>query len=191
MNGRALFEMFQVGNKINIENVIDYIVNESIRKINMHLNQEIALEKQQSSKPHLDIFDFDGVITNGVIPEHDNSIIVTGRCYDESDHVFGFLYKNNILKSNGNPFPVYFNPITLEKRGTGPEKPRIISGHHKVKIAKKFIGNNVKIARIFEDDPIQYNIICDGLQGLQDCLEIIKVESDYVEKYLNDLKKKV
>lgn len=186
---KEIFVEIPKRNVFKLGDVVDYIVNESLKKIKMHLEEETVLEKHSPLKPDLDIFDFDGVITHGVVPEHDNSIIVTGRCYDESDHVFGFLYKNNILKSNGNPFPVYFNPITLENRGTGPEKPRIISGHHKVKIAKHFIGNNVRVARIFEDDPIQYNIICNGLEGLQDNLEIIKIESDYVTEYLNDLKK--
>ena len=47
------------------------------------------------------------------------------------------------------------------------------------------------MARIFEDDPIQYNIIYNNLANLQDNLQIIKIESDYVTEYLNDLKKKV
>jgi hypothetical protein len=142
------------------------------------------------NKP-LDIFDFDGVIsTLSVVPSHDNCVIVSGRCYNESDEVYEILEKNNIKKSTGYHYPVYFNMMPIEIRGYEQDS-RIISSLHKSNVIRTFVANGVKIGNIYEDDEIQYEFIKSNLKSIiaSNVINLVKVDSTYIQDYLNKLNK--
>lgn len=106
-------------------------------------------------------FDFDGVITTGKFTnlikelkkENKNVVIVTGRCYDESEVVFAKL---NELGLSGLNIPVYFNPIPLEVRGSYPVSTKF-SSQHKAHILSELVKFSVVVH--FEDELLQANSI--------------------------------
>lgn len=93
-------------------------------------------------------FDFDGVISIGIHPGP-YDVIITGRTLEEKEHV------QDILKSRGIDCPIYFNPVTLEFRGTGTDHSRRCSGKHKGHTLLSFKLKNNPIDVFFEDDEVQ------------------------------------
>ena len=122
------------------------------------------------------IFDFDGVINvNGHLSElAENTqvdVIVTGRCIDEAWEVLSFLEQHGMGQ-----VPVFFNPMLLETRGNHSLKSRQLSANHKVDTIWRLYLNEVNIESIYEDDPIQFEIMKTNLpSNLRS--KLIKVES--------------
>ena len=104
----------------------------------------------------MNIFDFDGVTSIGLHPRS-TDVIVTGRSFEECEVIYSYMRDNNFS------CPVYFNPISLEKRETGTEKSRLCSASHKSKLILMFLENSAEIDYIFEDDPFQLEIIRSNL----------------------------
>ena len=108
---------------------------------------------------YINSFDFDGVITVGLIPRP-NDIVVTGRGEDERAVLQQVWTKYGIP-----PVYIYFNPKTKTMGRT-----RVDSGQHKAKILLKLIKEGAKIWHHFDDDPIQLkeiqNAILDRIEEL-------------------------
>jgi hypothetical protein len=99
------------------------------------------------------LLDFDGVVSEGY-PITDNSIIVSGRTFDEAEVIYSFT------RESGKPnTPVYFNPIHLLDRGNHTVDSRNKSAYHKVSVIKLLQSNGVKIDKFVEDDPLQADLI--------------------------------
>lgn len=116
-------------------------------------------------------YDFDGVISIGINPSHSDDVIITGRCIDEKEYVINELKKRNINNQ------VFFNPMTLEKRGNHTIESRMFSGKHKSDVIQMLVGLDVIVTRFFEDDPIQIAI----LRNENPNLEIVSINSKLVE----------
>lgn len=93
-------------------------------------------------------FDFDGVITVGLIPRAID-IVVTGRAIDEKEAVFSFLRDFNIV-----PREIHFCPITKANGRT-----RWISGIHKANVLFDYMLHGAKIGTHFDDDALQIQAI--------------------------------
>lgn len=125
------------------------------------------------SLPQVFGYDFDGVVSIGITPSSYQDVIITGRCLDEGEEVFGVLKKRNISCN------VYLNPILLEQRGNHTESSRIISAHHKVDTISNLRRNGIcNVVRFFEDDPLQLSI----LKKFHPEIEYVFIESNLVEK---------
>lgn len=101
----------------------------------------------------INCYDFDGVVSIGIIPQNINDVIITGRCIDESAEVY------NILRSMGINNPVYFNPILYKTRGDKDKRSWKISGKHKSNIISSLKSNGIIVDNFFEDNPYQAKII--------------------------------
>ena len=102
----------------------------------------------------INCFDFDGVITTGIIPK-EGDIVISGRCLDEAHVIYEFLEKLKLPYRNA----VFFNPITYELRGNHSVKARTFSGTHKGNTLKTLLNNGVEIENMYEDDPLQAEIM--------------------------------
>ena len=138
----------------------------------------------------IDIFDFDGVVTNPTFVDSlvDSSpnkrIIVTGRAIDESGTVQTYL-DNMVGRYKFLFAPIYFNPISAALRGTGTIQSRTLSASHKASVIKNFIDNGIEIANIYEDDSLQIQVISELLCSYQPAFYVLNriqhVESDCVK----------
>lgn len=96
-------------------------------------------------------YDIDGVISLGICPQPKNSVIITGRSYEEAKETFELLQSQNII------CPVYMSPWPISA------KTREKSGQWKAEMIRR-----LNVGRFFEDDPIQFNIIKNMCQDLID-----------------------
>ena len=123
-------------------------------------------------------YDFDGVITVGLIPRKVD-IVITGRGIDESSivvdaaKILGFTLAAFV---NENPSPygaLYLNPKTKAMGRTRKD-----SGEHKAKILLKMIANGTKIWNHFDDDPVQIRVIENAIDDrIEDLQKKEKLES--------------
>lgn len=121
----------------------------------------------------MNCFDFDGVICESfdsepLIMPDEWDVIITGRCFDESDLVLKYLQEHGIFNA------VYFNPVTLNHRGNHTERSRTLAALHKISILEALLVNNSSIDKFFEDDPLQYELIKTKLGHL---ISVVKVDS--------------
>jgi len=86
-------------------------------------------------------YDFDGVISIGIIPDR-HGVIITGRSYEEAPEI------NNFLRSKGIFNPVYFNPAKFDFRSAE------VSGRWKSNMID-LLG----VHEFFEDEKVQADII--------------------------------
>lgn len=93
-------------------------------------------------------FDFDGVVSIGICPGPDD-VIITGRSFEEEKHV------SEMLRARGIYNYTFYNPATLEDRGTGTESSRRCSGKHKGNTIQKLRDKGVSLDVFFEDDDLQ------------------------------------
>ena len=91
-------------------------------------------------------FDCDGVLTIGIRPAKDD-IIITGRSFEEKPETEKFLRDSNIDNK------IFFNPLKFD------QKTRQSSGEHKARILTVLKDNGFDIEIMFEDDPIQWEIV--------------------------------
>ena len=163
---RKIFE-----SKDLVENVINFFKTEevdNIMKMYDELNNEETMfiidkikefnEKSTAKK----FYDFDGVITAGVVPLDKADLVVTGRSEDEEEFIVNELQKRNVKSK------FYLNPVSLEYRTTGTYKSRILSGVHKANTVNILLNGNDNI--FFEDDPIQAVLIRELVNGSEDNL---------------------
>lgn len=129
----------------------------------------------------MNVFDFDGVCTIGLLPRL-GDIIVTGRGFDELLEVRGFLVK--AIGASAYTIPVYFNPITKAMGRTRED-----SGNHKARTILTFLLAGMIPEHIFEDDPIQFNIIEEAISKYYDGStspdprpRVVKIECPWVQK---------
>lgn len=107
----------------------------------------------------INVYDFDGVVTDGLLPRA-GDVIITGRCIDECGYVYDELKRVGLLMA----VPVYFNPILLEDRGVGSPEARERSAEHKCRVINQLYYNGVEIDNIYEDDLLQIEFMCSRLQ---------------------------
>lgn len=88
-------------------------------------------------------YDFDGVISIGIIPDR-HGVIITGRSFEEAPEI------NNFLKAKGIFNPVYFNPARFDMRSAE------VSGKWKAHMIG-LLGVGV----FYEDEKVQADIIVD------------------------------
>ena len=86
-------------------------------------------------------YDIDGVITKGIRPAND-SVIITGRSYEEAPETYEMLRKLGIFNA------VYFNPVVFNK------KSRELAGDWKAKMI-----NILGVEIFYEDSFLQADII--------------------------------
>lgn len=86
-------------------------------------------------------FDFDGVITHGILPAPDD-VIITGRVPDRA----AATYKE--MKALGLENAVYFMPPKHKEKGT-------LNGRKMTGKWKAEMINRLGITEFFEDDPVQ------------------------------------
>ena len=86
-------------------------------------------------------YDFDGVVTAGVVP-NPGDVIITGRSWEEAGETLVWLDKLGIK------VPVYFCPVAYGG------KTIELSGNWKL-----FICNSLGVTEFFEDDERQANIL--------------------------------
>lgn len=158
------------------ENLVGSVINffkteevDNIMKMYNELNNEEIMfiidkikefnEKSIASRKY---YDFDGVITAGIIPFNETDCVVTGRSEDEEEFIINELQKRNIKSK------FYLNPVSLEYRTTGTYKSRILSGIHKANTVNILLNGNDNI--FFEDDPIQAVLIRELVNGSEDNL---------------------
>ena len=122
-------------------------LRELVNKQSVPDSEETVITKQNKAfqkygpKKLINGYDFDGVITAGLIPrEHD--VIITGRSFCMAKETY------EILNDLGIKNPVYFNP---QHRG---DSTRESSGEWKSLMISKLL-----IDKFFEDDPVQANVI--------------------------------
>lgn len=101
----------------------------------------------------LSIIDYDGTFTVGIIPMK-NDIIITGRCIDEATEVLNIIHHKSSIGA-----VTYFNPIFLKDRGNHTEYSRTSAAVHKCNTITQLYQNSVEIEKIFEDDPLQIEIM--------------------------------
>lgn len=106
----------------------------------------------------INVYDFDGVVTDGLLPRA-GDVIITGRCIDEFGVVYGELDRVGLL----GVVPVYFNPILLSARGKGSPEARRCSAEHKCRVINQLTVNGVEVDNIYEDDLLQIEIMCELL----------------------------
>lgn len=87
-------------------------------------------------------YDIDGVISLGICPRPENSVIITGRSHQESKETYALLKLHDIK------CPVYFAPWTFN------EKTR-----EKSAVWKAEMIDRLGVNRFFEDDPLQFERI--------------------------------
>ena len=121
---------------------------------------------------HIYAYDFDGVVSIGVTPRHENDVIITGRCEEEAEYVYSVLEERGITNK------VYFNPMTLEDRGNHTLKSRRFSGKHKAKTIQRLAAKAIHVDRFFEDDRVQAKIVSEKWPKIQ----MVIVDSNLVEK---------
>lgn len=121
----------------------------------------------------ISIWDFDGCASEGFNLSKKYDIVITGRPFEECE----FVYKT-LEEINGFIPPVFFNPVPLEKRGTGTKESRDFSSRHKVNIIFS-LGKFNKISSIYEDDIRQKTYMEDqlGILGQKIILLYNKKES--------------
>lgn len=107
-------------------------------------------------------YDIDGVISLGVCPRPENSVIITGRSFQEAPETFALLELHNIK------CPVYFAPWPFD------EKSREKSGAWKGEMITR-----LKISRFFEDDPIQFGIIDEMTKLASHKPDLIRVQHNH------------
>lgn len=112
----------------------------------------------------MNIFDLDGVITIGIMPTR-NDLIITGRSIDEKPETEKFL------KRLGLDNQVFYNPIPYDK------KTRESSAIFKVEKIKELRQSGFNLDVIFEDDPIQADVI----ESLVD-IDIVRIIHNLSEK---------
>lgn len=128
------------------------------------------------------VFDFDGVITVGIIPKK-GDIIITGRGFDECSEVYEFIDNISGIPGYHKNFPIYFNPKTRSNNRT-----RECSANHKRSTIISLLSSCIDIQFIFEDDPLQAKTIQSGLDWWCDKSivrhkpKIVMIECDWVEK---------
>ena len=109
------------------------LTNAQIIEFSSHHEDSDSYRKELSGKANLrKAYDYDGVITAGIIPE-DDSPIITGRTIDEMEKVDEKTRKNH---------PVYFNPISLNEKTIGKEIE-----------SKSQMINQLGVEEYFEDSP--------------------------------------
>lgn len=103
-------------------------------------------------------YDFDGVVSTGdfLLKNDGKTVIVTGRCFDESPIVYNKLAEFRIDRT----IPVFFNPIPLERRGTDTIFSRTMSAIHKAHVLGRL--RSYDEVTHYEDDPLQLSHIEDG-----------------------------
>lgn len=119
------------------------------------------------------VLDFDGVVSEGIWPEG-NKVIVTGRCLDEWEVIWNYLITNN------KRCPVYFNQMPLARRGNHTLESRTYSAWHKADIINRLSRSGFNIKSIYEDDPLQIEIMNQQLSR-EMAIKIIFIKSE-VEK---------
>jgi len=118
-------------------------------------------------------YDFDGVVSIGIIPHNKHDVIITGRCLDEQEIVLSYLKQQHLEHK------IFFHDISLIDKGKNhSRKSRILSGQHKAKTIENLKKINIHVIRFFEDDMLQLEII----KELQPKLEIVYIKSNLVEK---------
>lgn len=108
----------------------------------------------------MNVFDFDGVITIGLLPQV-GDVVITGRGYDECHIVYRELQKK--LPTIWYQIPVFFNSRTKSNGRTRED-----SGNHKLRTIYNLIRDDNKIDIVFEDDPIQFEILKKGIAEWSD-----------------------
>jgi hypothetical protein len=99
-----------------------------------------------TSKPTINSYDLDGVVSVGITPREED-IIVTGRSFEEAPETYRYLHSRGIYNA------VFFQPCCFEN------KTRSGSGTHKAAVLKKLLENGITVDRHFEDDEIQKQAI--------------------------------
>ena len=98
-------------------------------------------------------YDIDGVIIMGEDNEGlrpgPNDVIITGRSYTQKEETL------SILRGRGINNFVFFNPLPR----THFDYSRTTSGRHKAKVLTSLYDCGTIVARHFEDDPIQIEMI--------------------------------
>lgn len=112
-----------------------------------------SVKSNDQIKPGFNSFDFDGVVSIGIMPGP-LDVIITGRTEEEREHVEAFL------KERGLTNKVYFQQVKKKKR------TREMSGLHKARTLKALLDEGFQISKHFEDDPIQINVIKEELPDL-------------------------
>jgi hypothetical protein len=102
---------------------------------------------------YVNSYDFDGVITVGLIPRAQD-IIITGRGVDEEELVRSVCNRLGIVD------PVICLNAKTKKMG----RTREDSGEHKAKVILSLIKKGVKLWNHFEDDPLQISTILDIIE---------------------------
>lgn len=99
-------------------------------------------------------YDFDGVITTGnfELVNDGQTVVVTGRCFDESEIVY-----SKLAELDAHNVPVFFNPASLAVRGTDTMASRVCSALHKASVLNKL--SQCDQVTHYEDDPVQFEII--------------------------------
>lgn len=122
-----------------------------------------------AKKVNLVSWDFDGVLSTGrfTLDKAVRNVVVTGRTIDEYPFVYNRLYELGMV------LPVYFNPISLRKRGDHTLKARVYSGNHKINVLTA-LKKNFSTMVHYEDDPLQVAMIKQALPRLK----VIFVEND-------------
>jgi hypothetical protein len=99
-----------------------------------------------TSKPTINSYDLDGVISVGITPREED-IIITGRSFEEASETYKYLHSRGIYNA------VFFQPRCFDG------KTRSGSGTHKATVLKELLKNDVAIDKHFEDDEIQKQAI--------------------------------
>ncbi len=108
-------------------------------------------------------YDYDGVITKGILPEP-GDIIITGRCPPEDvERTYRDMEARGIKNT-----AVYFMPPHLKQRGT-PQGLRN-TGMWKAKMIEL-----LRLEEFFEDDATQYSVILEECKRKEINCKITKV----------------
>jgi hypothetical protein len=105
----------------------------------------------------LNSYDFDGVITVGIIPRK-NDMVISDRCVDEMTMVVETCQVLGVRLVD-----FYLNPK--------PSKSREDAGQHKADMILKLISDGVKLWNHFDDDTVQIKVI---ENAVEDRIEALK-----------------
>ena len=107
-------------------------------------------------------FDYDGVITKGMLPGT-NDVIITGRCPEDVERTY------SDMESRGIKFrTVYFMPPKFKQRGT-------IEGRENTGRWKALMIELLELSEFFEDDSVQFKTIVEECKNKQIKCEVKKV----------------
>ena len=112
-------------------------------------------------------YDFDGVVTVGIIPR-ECDIVITGRGIDEKAIVV-----ETVRSLGARCMEIYLNPKTKAMGRTRKD-----SGEHKANILLRFIKEGRKIWNHFDDDPVQIKVIENAIEDrIEDLQKKEKLEA--------------